>query len=351
MSPKIGLVYLNRKAEGNLPVRQFIHSYKAFAPGVDHEFITIYKGFNERNLDLEKAKFKEVEHRHVIVDDKLTDIDSYLVAARSFSDIDVFCFLNTFSQITTKDWLLYLHNAISKAGVGIAGATASYESLLNSLRLNTKVIWLCKSKYLKLDRNAYLQYKTVIKKGAQRWFLKYLIYQFIAKDQMSKPDYSYLTAYDAGFEQYWDYLTARGGVFEFLVGYPAFPNPHIRSNGFIIKRAYLSPFFENSETMTKITSYLFESGADGLTRQIQRKGLKAVVVNNSGDIFDVEEWPQSRTFRLGQQEGLLIRDNQSRKFERLELSERNVLAHMTWGTSLGHPSGHVFTFGIPFGEK
>ena len=98
MKPKIGLVYLNRNAEGILPVQQFINSYKAFAPGVEHELIIIYKGFSSGELGRAKELFKDIEHRNLIVDDHLTDIDSYLFSVKSLPNIDVFCFLNTFSQ-------------------------------------------------------------------------------------------------------------------------------------------------------------------------------------------------------------------------------------------------------------
>jgi hypothetical protein len=351
MKPKIGLVYLNRKAEGNLPVQQFIDSYKAFAPGVDHELITIYKGFSNEELDRAKGRFKDVEHRNLTVDDNITDIDSYLFAVKSLPDIDVFCFLNTFSQVMSENWLSYLYNAISRADVGIAGATASYESLFNSVRLNTKVIWLAKSSFLKPDRSIYLQYKTIIEEGARAWAIKNFVNQLMARDNKPNLGYDYLDAYDARFEEYWNYLTSPGRVFEYLFGYPPFPNPHIRSNGFMIKSVHLLPYLNSSETMSKKTSYLFESGADGLTRRIQSKGLRTVVVNSRGRIFDVEEWPRSRTFRLGGQEDLLIRDNQTRKFEKLPQAEKDVLAYMTWGPVLKYSPGRIYTFNIPFGKN
>ena len=119
MYPKIGLVYLNRNAEGYLPIRRFIKSYNLFSPGIEHKFITIYKGFDGSNIIREKDKFKNIEHGHIKVDDELTDIDSYLTAARKFSEIDIFCFLNTFSEIKRENWLLYLFNAISIEDVGI----------------------------------------------------------------------------------------------------------------------------------------------------------------------------------------------------------------------------------------
>src|SRR5882724_1969404 len=341
MSPKIGLVYLNRRAEGNLPVRRLIDSYKTFNPGVDHEFITIYKGFTDNEIDVAKRLAKGVEHRHISVDDEMTDIDSYLIAAESFSDVDLFCFLNTFSEIACENWLLYLFNAISNVDIGIAGATSSYESLLNSFRLILKVIWLCEKDILKYDRHLYLQYKTTIDKNVPNWLQKHterheplwlrkhLVGQLIYRLRTHETDNSYTRMHDASFEEFWKISTAPDAVYSFLNNYPPFPNPHIRSNGFMVKRAHLLPFFNTRRRMSKHDSYLFESGAASLTRQIQSKKLKAVTVNNSGNIFDVEQWPQSQTFRLGKQRRLLIHDNQSRNFQRFNSAEKDLLAYMT----------------------
>jgi hypothetical protein len=351
MNPKIGLVYLNRSAEGDFPVRRFIKSYKTFAPGIDHEFVTIYKGFTSDKLDVERGKFKDIEHRQIIVDDEMTDIDSYLITAESLSDIDIMCFLNTFSEITSENWLLYLSKAINRENVGIVGATASYESLLNSLKLIAKVVWLCDTGYLKYNHRLYTQYKTQIHQNARRWLAKNLVHWLSLGLTQRTFDYEGLAVYDDAFNEYWASLTSQEGVFSFLNGYPPFPNPNIRTNGFMVYRDHLSPFFNRSKGMTKNESYLFESGPGSLTSQILNKGLKAVVVNSYGEMFDVDEWPKSCTFRLGQQKKLLFRDNQTRSFERLGSAERDVLAYMTWGTSLNYSPERVFTFGIPFGCK
>ena len=101
MNHKIGLVYLNRNAEGRAPVEQFLRTYKKFAPGAEHEFITIYKGFSDDELPAARKLMAGVEHpdRAIRVDDAMTDIDSYLVTSKAHADIDAFCFLNTFSEI------------------------------------------------------------------------------------------------------------------------------------------------------------------------------------------------------------------------------------------------------------
>lgn len=343
---KIGVVYLNRKAEGDLPIQRFINSYKEFRPGAHHEFLTIYKGFSENETAFAKQAFSGIEHRYITVDDGMTDIDSYLVAAESFADIDIFCFLNTFSELVCDNWLLFFSRAISNDDVGIVGATGSFESLLDSNKLISKVIWLCSNKFLKYDRRLHLQYESIIERHAPKWQRKSLVARCFSRigNVGSK---SGSEMYNASFETFWKNLISHDGVYAFLENYPPFPNPHIRSNGFMIRRRHLVPFLGRNK-MSKNESYLFESGAEGLTRRIQSMGLKAKVVNSNGNVFDVEEWPKSRTFRLEQQDGLLVRDNQTRNFEHFNPLERNVLAYMTWGTSVQLPLAHISTFGIPF---
>lgn len=346
---RIGLVYLNRKSEGSEPVLRFLSSYKALDPGISHDLIVIYKGFaNEEERAQAERLFDGLDHRHIDVDDALTDIDSYLATARQFDDIDVFCFVNTFGEITCENWLSMLYEALTSDRVGIAGSTASYESLLNSCRLFSKVIWLCNNNFMRYHKEVHCHYLSVIGQHRPQWIRKHVISRLIAKFRDRADDYAYLSAYDGMFEEFWDLLTRHDGVYEFLKNYPAFPNPHIRSNGFMIRRAHLLPFALGSGRMSKNQSYLFESGCSGLTRQLLDQQLRTVVVNRQGEAFDVDDWPQSRTFRLGSQDGLLITDNQTRNFHSLSSPERDVYAAITWGNFPRANQPPVFTFGIPF---
>jgi hypothetical protein len=101
--------------------------------------------------------------------------------------------------------------------------------------------------------------------------------------------------------------------------------------------------------MTKNQSYLFESGSNSMTNQFLRRGMRAVVVNSDGKVFDVKEWDQSETFRLGTQGKLLVQDNQTRGYHKLTLNEKLVYQKMTWGNSESKDSVFIpYTFGINF---
>jgi hypothetical protein len=114
--------------------------------------------------------------------------------------------------------------------------------------------------------------------------------------------------------------------------YPAFPNPHIRSNGFMVRRdRWLEVSFAPKE---KGDANLFESGPLSLTTRMRERGLSAMVVGADGNGYDVSEWPRSRTFRLAHQANLLVRDNHTRAFEEMSAGARVTHGWLTWGESL-----------------
>lgn len=112
--------------------------------------------------------------------------------------------------------------------------------------------------------------------------------------------------------------------------YPRFPNPHIRTNAFMIERVALLEM-DLERASDKRTTYLLESGRRSITRRIQGQGLRAVVVARDGRSYDVEDWPASHTFRSGDQENLLVADNQTAHYEAASARGRRRLSRDTWG--------------------
>ena len=55
---------------------------------------------------------------------------------------DYLLFFNTYSEIVAPGWLESIAAHGTKSGVGIAGAMGSYESLLDSMELIQRVIWM-----------------------------------------------------------------------------------------------------------------------------------------------------------------------------------------------------------------
>jgi hypothetical protein len=119
--------------------------------------------------------------------------------------------------------------------------------------------------------------------------------------------------------------------------FPSFPNIHIRSNAFMIDRDVFSAMARQFTFTDKLDAFLFESGPNSMTRQVQSRGLEALVVGRNGQGYSSGSWPRSDTFRQNRQTNLLIGDNQTRHFDALSLADQRALARWTWGRFLpGH---------------
>ena len=83
---------------------------------------------------------------------------------------------------------------------------------------------------------------------------------------------------------------------------------------------------------SKMDAYALENGRHNLTRQAQRMGLRTLVVARDGAAFDEQQWPSSRTFWQGDQEGLLVADNQTRSYAEGGADRRRLLSAFAWGS-------------------
>jgi hypothetical protein len=112
--------------------------------------------------------------------------------------------------------------------------------------------------------------------------------------------------------------------------FPPFPNPSLRTNGFVIERdLFLAvdwPAFDS-----KLATLVFESGRNSLSQQVRDRGLELVVVGRDGIAYPQERWRESDTFRSGAQRNLLVEDNRTRQFEDADGAFRRRLREMAWG--------------------
>lgn len=112
--------------------------------------------------------------------------------------------------------------------------------------------------------------------------------------------------------------------------YPPFPNPHLRTNGFVIDRDLMLDL-DWPRVGVKRAAWELESGTRGVTRQIEQRGHAALVIGRDGHAYPREQWPHSRTFRAGEQENLLIHDNRTRQFDEAPPRLRRRLTRLAWG--------------------
>ncbi len=109
---------------------------------------------------------------------------------------------------------------------------------------------------------------------------------------------------------------------------PEFPNPHLRTNAFAVRREHLMRV-EWPRISSKMDARRFESGSHSLTRQLQRFG-RTVVAGRDGRAYDVTAWRESRTFRSGDQSNLLISDNRTREYLAASRERRDDLERRAW---------------------
>lgn len=132
-------------------------------------------------------------------------------------------------------------------------------------------------------------------------------------------------------------LASCTGSFESLHGsrllnrllFRPFPNPHIRTNAFIISRDTMLKVWPRGIYL-KPTSYLFESGRWGLTWRVEKLGFRIVLVGNEG-IYKTQDWPSANLFRAEDESNLLVADNQTRKYAASSGEEKASLRKMAWG--------------------
>jgi hypothetical protein len=131
-----------------------------------------------------------------------------------------------------------------------------------------------------------------------------------------------------GPARYWAYQLA--GLRRARRDYPRFPNPHVRTSAFMLDRQLVLRM-GLEEVRDKRSAYLLESGRTSITRQVQRAGLRALVVAADGSTYDVEDWPRSRTYRSGGQANLLIADNRTRDWQQASSRLRRRLSRDAFG--------------------
>ena len=112
---------------------------------------------------------------------------------------------------------------------------------------------------------------------------------------------------------------------------PPFPNPHIRTNGFLIRRELFLRIAAGFEFRTKEDGWLFESGPNGLSRQLERMGLQRLVVDRAGNAFEPERWPAANTYRSATATPI-IGDDTSRRYRKADATFQRNEAAITWGT-------------------
>jgi hypothetical protein len=269
-----GVVHLVWQPAGTEPLKRFIESYCAFPAGMEHDLTVVFNGFSGSDATEHRELLAGIPHRELLLDGSVLDIAAYFWAAGQL-DCRYVCFLNSYSTPLVSGWLSKLHAHAVDPGVGAAGATGSWESFYSS----------------------YLRHRDADSRGRLSRVLR---------------------------SPYHRWKTIR-----YLANFSPAPNPHLRSNAFMLERSrFLS--FQPRRLKTKWDTWVFESGRRGMTAQLLDRGLRVVIVGRDGHGYGPEEWRESATFRLAEQQNLLIGDNRTRDYDEAGAEERALLSALAW---------------------
>ncbi len=247
----VGVIHLVWAPLGPASVERFARSYRELPAGLDHRLVVALNGFDAPGDAAGHLEALDgLEYEPLFLERATLDLPAYGVAAERV-DAGVLCFLNSHSEPLAPNWLTALHTQLQRPGVGIVGATGSFE------RPHSLLPW-----------------------RRRRW--------------------------------------------------PAFPNVHLRSNAFMLRRELMRSL-RWPDVAVKHEAWALESGKAGLTAQVLGGGLQALVVGRDGEGYEPPRWPESATFRAGGQANLLVADNRTRQWAQADPAERERLSRITWG--------------------
>ncbi len=269
------VVHLVRAKNTIEPFAHFLQSYKDNRGGMEHDLLFVFKGFHGDECPPEyDDALRGFPHRKFFVNDFGFDIRAYFSVARAYN-YKFFCFLNSFSTLLDRDWLVKLYSHLSRKNIGLVSATGSYESPYSNILREQ-------------------QHDERINGSVSRRLRRYLA----------------RTAYRFAYDPY--------------------PNYHVRTNGFMISRDVMSKI-HSGLILTKENAHRFESGRKSLTKQVLRMNLKVLVIGKNGTAYEKEDWCSSGTFRQGEQNNLLIADNQTSAYLHASPDLKSKLARLAWG--------------------
>ncbi|HMI81303.1 MAG TPA: hypothetical protein VK480_05900 [Solirubrobacterales bacterium] len=120
------VVYLAWTPYGIERAESFLASYRAHEAGAPHRLLLLLAGPEEEDRSPWHELFAAVPHEVLEVGLGM-DLGHYRAAVDRVT-AERYCFLNTVTTVLVDDWLGRMERALLAPGVGMVGATGSYES-------------------------------------------------------------------------------------------------------------------------------------------------------------------------------------------------------------------------------
>jgi hypothetical protein len=298
------IVHLVRAANGIESLRGFAAALRANPPGVECQLVLAMKGFSSpADAAPYVAEAADLAPEVVYFPDRGMDVGLYLAAAARLRR-DRYCFVNSNIRPAVKGWLAKLDAALHLPDVGIVGPYGSWAS-----------------------SHSWMAYSL----GLPSYYRKVLPPVPIVREELRAIDLE-----QSGSERMPRAAALRYRLLllsqlpEELGGFEAFPDPHLRTSIVMLSHAVLSEL-SLFVVRNKQDAYALESGSHSFTRQVERMGLRALVVDRNGAAYESRDWHRSHTYCQGGQEGLLVTDNRTRFYALGSPLRRIVLSGLAWG--------------------
>jgi hypothetical protein len=252
-----------------------------------YKIYIIFKGWEEKKYINPKTFFSNIKKNisFFYFSDDGFDLGTYFKILK-YVDEEYIYFFNSTSRIVDDNFFKFSINAMFDKKLGLLGWAGSFGTLRPSI----------KKIFFKLKINI------IINKNFINTIKDLLI------DVIAFPRHLYL-----------------------YKNFPKFPNPHVRSNAFLIKKDLYEEFSKISKyPETKIEACELESGKNGLTKFVQKKGYDVKVVNSKNKIFDIRECDKSETWRTGDRQHVLVADNGTFFYEKMPISRKLFKEYSAW---------------------
>ena len=293
----IALVHLVWGPLGPEPLNRFLDSYRRHPPGTDHELVLLLNGLAAD--DPVRAALPDVNTLELAA--PALDLTAYAQAAQRLHH-DRLCLVNSHSEILVDDWLAKLSAALDNPGTGLAGASGSWASMRSYALFHAGLPSAYRSVYE--DRRQTIAAFDVLH----------------AERSGQTPSHNALRRT----------LNTTLALADMTIGFERFPSHHVRTNAFLLDRETLIAT-TRAGLRRKVHTHRLESGRHSITRQIERRGQSAVVVDRDGRTYAHDAWPDSETLWQGAQRGLMVADNQTRDYQHGDRARRRLLARYAWG--------------------
>lgn len=312
----IAVVHLVWGPLGIGPLHEFLASYRRHPAGVQHELVVLLNNVPKPlPVEFEEA-LAGVEHRLLRTPEPVQDLAAYAFAAERLEHGRL-CFLNSYSEILAANWLAKLDHALDQPRAGLVGATGSWASL-HSAVLNAFLL-----------PNPYRQVvppRRIAREQMREIELELDAARGLGDATTLTPELPRRTLYGSVRST----LRSFRPMPEQLLRFAPFPAYHVRTNAFMLDRATFARL-RLRPLVRKMDAYLLESGRASFTSQVQRMGLRTLVVARDGGFYDHPDWYAGETFWQGEQDGLLVADNQTRSYANGSYDRRRLLSAFAWG--------------------